>query len=151
MRSFLLGRCCRKRHLQYLHLALILVLAGRAQLLLLFFDEGDVLTDGANDVVSDVSVSADAEQRFDQTVVAEHMLAAQGSVPARQTLVAHGALVALLHGVDNVEFHGRGRNHSSQCSHYLGVTSVCSLKEGKSPQEEVRISYDEQVFGFSIF
>lgn len=96
MRSFLLGRWSQKRHLQYLQLTSILVLAGRVQLLLWFFNKGCVLADGANYVVSEVSIGADAEQRFDQTVMAEHMLAAQGSVSARQTLVAHGALVCLL-------------------------------------------------------
>lgn len=93
-------------------MASTLVLAGRMRPLLLSLDEGGVLTNGADDVVSDVSVSADAEQRFNQAVVAEHVLAAQGSVAARQTLVAHGALVALLHAVHIVKLHGGGRKRS---------------------------------------
>lgn len=63
--------------------------------------------DGANNSVSDVPIAVDADQRFDQTVVAEHMPAAQSPLCARQRLIAHWTLMCVLLAVFFVKFHGR--------------------------------------------
>lgn len=84
----------RKRHLK--RLRFILVPHEGHQRALLFFDEGQVSAYGTYNSVSDDPIAVDADQRFHQTVVAEHMSAAQGPLCARQTLITHRALLCVL-------------------------------------------------------
>lgn len=95
----------RQRDLQGLRLFWIWILVRREghQHFLLFFDECKMPTDWANDCVSYVSIAAD--QRFDQTVVAEHMSAAQGPLSAGETLIAHWTLVRVLLAIILVQCH----------------------------------------------
>lgn len=81
----------KERNLQGLPFLWIFVCQGHRRFLLLLY-ECQMSTDGANDSVSDVSICLDADQRFDQTVVAEHMSTAQGPLSARQTLITHRTL-----------------------------------------------------------
>lgn len=97
----------RKRHLQGLRVLGALVQLRRFLLLL---DERQVPTDGADDRVPDVAAAVDADQRLDQTVVAEHMSAAQGPLRARQALVAHRALSRVLLAVFLGECHRTEKN-----------------------------------------
>lgn len=78
----------RPRHLQWNLQSLRLF-----QRFLLLPDEGEMSADGAHDAVSNVSVAGDTDQRFDQTVVAEDMSAAERPLCARQTLVADRTLL----------------------------------------------------------
>lgn len=108
------------RHLK--RLRFFLVPDERHQRILLFFDEGQMSADGTHNSVSDNPIAVDADQRFHQTVVAEHMSAAQGPLCARQALIAHRALPCVLLAVLLVLC------HMTKCTR-LDQTSIGSVGE----------------------
>lgn len=120
------SRWWRQGHLQGLPSTWILVHKGHKRFLL-FLDECKMSADRANNSVSDISIAIDADQRFDQAVVTEHMSAAQSPLCARETLITHRTLWCVLLTIFLRKFHWMTISHCSQLLTTSWILWKCRL------------------------